>query len=298
MSGYYETITFTEFQEGIASDDTFDGSYIEFATLHVPASVIGEYQSRTPWKNFGTIKTIDPIVLPTTMDLADGNSYTNNMDMDLQTLTYTRTFNNKEWQALYVPFGMSYADWSADFDIARINDVHQPDEDEDGNIDGTTIEIIQVKSGSIEPHTPYLIRAKSTGDKTITLTDTKLYGAQTKRYDVSSWYTLFTFVGTYAPISGTDMVNGGYYALGGGELHPSDGSGALSSYRWYLQITDRDGKTHNVKSISIVDNSEVTGVASLEAQPARQNAFDLSGRRVNNLKKGMYIINGKKYMVK
>ncbi|MCR5435333.1 MAG: hypothetical protein K6F20_13195 [Bacteroidaceae bacterium] len=94
------------------------------------------------------------------------------------------------------------------------------------------------------------------------------------------------------------MMNGGYYALGGGSLRQSDGSGPLSSYRWYLEITGRDGKTHNVKSIRIVEDGETTGMTELETQPQEQQVYDLSGRQVSTLKKGMYIINGKKVLVK
>ena len=35
--------------------DAFDGSYPEYATLHVPESAVGRYKSITPWSNFGKI---------------------------------------------------------------------------------------------------------------------------------------------------------------------------------------------------------------------------------------------------
>ncbi len=37
----------------------FDGSYIEYATLHVPASSINSYKEKSPWSSFGTIVAID-----------------------------------------------------------------------------------------------------------------------------------------------------------------------------------------------------------------------------------------------
>ena len=36
-------------------------------------------------------------------------------------IKYTRTFNNTQWQALYVPFSMSYDDWKDHFEVARVN---------------------------------------------------------------------------------------------------------------------------------------------------------------------------------
>ena len=40
----------------------FDGTYIENATLHVPASAIEAYKTTAPWSDFGTIKAIEETV--------------------------------------------------------------------------------------------------------------------------------------------------------------------------------------------------------------------------------------------
>ncbi|MBR6884090.1 MAG: leucine-rich repeat protein [Prevotella sp.] len=40
-------------------DDIFSGSYIEYATLHIPTSVIETYRSTYPWSEFGTIVAIE-----------------------------------------------------------------------------------------------------------------------------------------------------------------------------------------------------------------------------------------------
>ena len=39
--------------------DAFDGSYTEYATLHVPAASIEQYKATAPWSNFGTIVATD-----------------------------------------------------------------------------------------------------------------------------------------------------------------------------------------------------------------------------------------------
>jgi len=39
--------------------DAFEGSYIEYATLHVPEVSINTYKERTPWSSFGTIKPLE-----------------------------------------------------------------------------------------------------------------------------------------------------------------------------------------------------------------------------------------------
>ena len=40
-------------------DSAFEGSYIEYATLHVPSSALSYYQTTEPWSGFGTIKTLE-----------------------------------------------------------------------------------------------------------------------------------------------------------------------------------------------------------------------------------------------
>ena len=39
--------------------NAFEGSYIEYATLHVPEVSINTYKERTPWSSFGTIKPLE-----------------------------------------------------------------------------------------------------------------------------------------------------------------------------------------------------------------------------------------------
>ena len=44
--------------------DAFEGSYIEYATLHVPEVSINTYKERTPWSSFGTIKPLEDGDIP------------------------------------------------------------------------------------------------------------------------------------------------------------------------------------------------------------------------------------------
>jgi hypothetical protein len=49
------------YAENVPSTHTtaFDGSYPDYATLHVPQESITAYSAKEPWSNFGTIKTIE-----------------------------------------------------------------------------------------------------------------------------------------------------------------------------------------------------------------------------------------------
>ena len=49
------------YAETLPSTDAnaFDGSYVEYATLHVPANALDTYKTTAPWNNFGTIVAIE-----------------------------------------------------------------------------------------------------------------------------------------------------------------------------------------------------------------------------------------------
>lgn len=80
--------------------DAFYGSYIEYATLHVPESAIDDYKATSPWSGFGTFASLtdDDIFYNLTVTSTDGHG----------TVTYgeteitgdSRTFNIKSNSAI------------------------------------------------------------------------------------------------------------------------------------------------------------------------------------------------------
>ena len=308
--------------EVIIYHEVFSDAAYANATLSVPAASIAAYNDADYWKKFNIV------VLPnffatnaegitTSKLLSSGESvalldtYKSivvEMDIeDMNEISYTRTFNNTEWQALYLPFEMNYSNWSEDFEVARINDVHQFDDDDDGTIDRTLLEVIKLKDGSkTAANTPYVIKAKSVGEKTITVSNTKLYETVENVFSVSSWQTLYTFGTTYSTVSASVLSEPGYLVLGNGSLHPMNATSSdLSSFRWYLKVTDRDGnpksQVNEVKLYVMGEDDDETNIGEISNSSNIQDAevFDLSGRRLEKASgKGLYIINSKKVMVK
>lgn len=274
--------------------------------LHVLPGSVEAYEANGYWSYW--MKTIvgDAVILD--FDIVDGadNVFTNASDMNLETITYTRNFNNTNWNALYVPFSMSYDDWSSDFEVARLNDVHQFDDDEDGVVDRTVLESVKLKEGSsTEPNVPYMIKAKEVGEKTITLTDATLYATEENSFDVTSWYTRFNFTGTYHEV--TNMATAGHYAMADGGLkQASSDAVTLGAFRWYLDITDRNGNPAPLAAKKIMlsfDDGETTEIEVVNAQSqSGADVYTISGVKVSNdknaLPKGIYIKNGKKVLVK
>lgn len=217
---------------------------------------------------------------------------------------YVRNFSNTEWQALYVPFAVDCEAWAADCDLAEIYNMHQYDDDENGTIDRTELEVIKKVSGQLLPNTPYLIRAKEAGEKTLQLADATVVPTAQASIDCSSTKVVYAFNGIYNALSGSAMMDGGFYALSNGEImQAASAEAGLHAFRWYMTATDRNGNPAPVQSIRVrlmgEDNLN-TGISdTMVVAPGQlNNTYDLSGRRVEKTAKGVYIVGGKKVIVK
>ena len=220
-------------------------------------------------------------------------------DTEYGTITYTRTFNNTNWQALYVPFEIPYGAIGEDFDVAYIYDARQYDRDNDGAKDEIVIEAFKISEGVLEANYPYVIRAKETGEKSITVTDATLYATEENSIDCSSVYDTYTFTGTYSSLSSDELT--GCYALSGGMWQPVLEGTSLGAFRFYLKIDSRHGNTIPTQAIKMriieEDGNTSTEKLELKTQNSKQ-IIDLQGRRVESPTKGIYIINGKKVVIK
>ena len=244
--------------------------------------------------------------IPTTYTLTDGETFNNGLLLDECEISYTRTFNNTAWQALYIPFSLNYNDWKDNFEVAYINNLRQLDTDDDGVIDKTIMDVVKIKDGSLIPNTPYLIKAKSVGEKTLSINNATLYETKENSIDCRTTIAEYTFTGTYNAISASTLIANNYYTMGGGALIMTDGNSGLKPYRWYMKIEARS-PMYNVSNaakaitINVVGEEETTtGVENLRMINYKSPVYDLNGRKVNenNLKPGIYVKNGKKFVVK
>ena len=268
----------------------------ENVSVYVPANSIEDYKKKLG----GLSSKVKGAII-----LADDEAYTRESDAEGVAAFYTRNFTNVNWQAIYLPFSLKYEDWKDDFEMAYINGIIQRDNDDDGEIDETELEIIKMKKGSTQPNAPYLIRAKTTGKKTFFVKNTTVYAAESGSVDCSTTIAKYTIIGTYSPIPSETMIANNYYGMGGGELIQSDGSNGLMPFRWYMKVESRDYSKYSVKNaaktitIKVLDE-ETTGIAELQTANSNSSVYDINGRKVNEkaLKPGIYVKNGKKFVVK
>ena len=232
---------------------------------------------------------------PGTLTMTDATPYCEKDTVTYAELTYTRTFEDLNWQALYVPFSMDYEEWSEMYDIAEINNVVEYDDDDDGVFDRTYLVVLKKTYGSTKPNRPYLIRAKETGTHSLVLANKTLEAATCNSIDCSSVKNRYTFTGTYQPVS--DMFANEYYTLKADGLQKADAAdGALDAQRWYMNLTSRTGDVDTMtRTIRIyVDGEEgiMTFQTSLKGRSAE--SYDLTGRVVSRTSnsRGVKIVKG------
>ena len=268
--------------------------------IYVPANSREAYKKALGGFGFSNIQAIPPVTL---MDYV---VYAQSSQIDGMDIYYTRSFANTNWQALYLPFSLNYEDWKDDFEVAYINTVRQYDDNGDGRADRTIMEAVKKNSGSTAPNTPYLIRAKTAGEKTFFVENATLYPAENNSVDCSTTTARFTFTGIYKEKSfGLSASN--YYAINEGRLTALSAWLPVPPYRWYMSVRTRSsvydtsgwGWAKEI-SISVVGEEETTGVADIQHLSPDTQIFDINGRKVseNDLKPGIYVKNGKKFVVR
>ena len=97
-----------------------------------------------------------------------------------------------------------------------------------------------------------------------------------------------TFVGVYAPQSAEDL-----YGINGDGKLQKGGSGAnIKSFRAYLTVVS------GAREITFED--ETTGLTDVSSKTSdgRGECFNLAGQRVAQPTKGLYIVNGRKVVIK
>lgn len=248
--------------------------------------------------------TVNVFALKTT--LADGslNSYSNDETENYDQITYTRNFKNTGWQELYVPFAMNYNDWKNDFEVGYIEGFLSRDTNNDGEIDETIWSGVKITEGTLLPNTPYIIRAKTTGNKTITLNNARLYATEENSIDCSSTTMRYIFKGVYESESYASVDDYPYY-LNNGVFNMVP---RIVPFRWTLRFESRGTSfvIHpNLTRGMVRDND---GTPFEEYVENNQDLFvgykvyTLDGRMIDmtseTLKPGFYVKNGKKVLVK
>ncbi len=202
-------------------------------------------------------------------------------------LNLTRTFNTGGWNTICLPFVPTAAQatemFGNGYKLAAFT-----------GAEGTTMKFSTITIDNFEAGKPYLVKPTQSEKNKFTFFDVDI----TVRKATPVTFGDYTFVGVFTKKSFKESEWPTTRFVGAGnKLMTPNSTGALNALRAYFQIADANAAP--VLSIDGEDD-EATGIRSIEnGQLTIDNEYyDLSGRRVVKPTKGVYIINGKKVILK
>ena len=216
-----------------------------------------------------------------------------------------RTINANEWSTICLPFAMTAEQVATAFpettvELANFTGV----ETINNNI---KVKFTSVNPVAIEANHPYIIRVSKAVNE-FNVDDVDVDPQEAKVSPVRKNY----FIGTYIAntiLGGTkDSDIDPVLFLSGGVFYASWGTAKMKAFRGYFELNDLyDVLTEDTNAkISIFVDDETTAIDGINAnQRVVEGVYDLQGRKVmvkdgdiNNLQRGLYIINGKKVAIK
>ena len=315
----------------------FEGSYPNYMTLHVPTASISGYESTAPWSSFGTIKSIDnsiatlsvtsgnggvvtigqttikenttsvyikknnqtEITITPDSDFAidkvllDGNDVTSqvvngNLSITLTadaTLTVSFKLNATECTVTMTDDIATFC-CAYDLDFTNVSGLKAYLA---GGYDKANGKVMLMRVNSVPAGTGLILMGEAGTYEVPYSTSTAFYTNLLKGVTAST---------TINPTDGSNtnfiLANGtngiGFYAV--------SSSGELAAGKAYLQLPTSAAQA---KSVKMVFEDETTGIVENYEFENKNNdgtVYDLMGRKVKNMTKGMYIMNGKKVIIK
>ena len=263
---------------------TLEPANIEFVQTSASEVKIGlkAHEGNTcNWMGIGYVQLFK--VQPKTFTISEDADYDTTQE-GAGAVTLTRTIKENTWNTIWLPFSMTEDDlkkaFGNDVEIAEYSET--PDGD---NSTYSTVTFKKMDNPAISPLKPVLLRTSTAGTTYTIPARTVVAGTPA----VSG--TNFDFVGTYED---SKEIEEGDYFINSDKLWKSKGSTTIKGTRAYIKKKVAGAR---IAEFSIGEG-ETTGISTIATQKADNAAYDMQGRRVETLKKGVYVVNGKKVVVK
>ena len=233
-------------------------------------------------KYLGEYTTIDEDVTYT--PVAKSNAFVNVK----RTITAS-TSAKPVWNSLVLPFALTAEQTRAAFgDDVQVAEYSENSAD----ANNATVNFDTKSSPTIAANVPVLIKT-STAGSTFFFSGVNIAASASPK----KTGTNFDFVGSYTTIN---PLPDNCYFVNGNSLYKSAGQTRLKGTRAY--IAPKSGSSNaRIVGFSLDGETISTGISSMHNSECimHNDVFDLQGRKVNDqTKKGVYIINGKKVVVK
>lgn len=310
----------------------FSGNDGEVVTVHIKKNdnvESGDYSliltdielTNAQGETFRTSKATYTITVPSNSNeiaLIDGEPYDNPSTTTCDKLTFTKTFSASaagNWNAFYVPMSVNVEEFAGNLDFAEIYAFCATvDTNGDGVVDADDENFLfvrPVKTGSIKPNVPYLIRPHEAKTYIINSVDNVLHKATEGKIEFGTTIEKYTVTGLNNSFTVTASDNNFYVSATGKLNYRTTGSTTVKANRWIMHRVSMEyggGDNNDIagaKEYRIItigeDMDEATVIKAINALDADNiDVYTLDGRKVNDTKtlpNGIYIKNGKKIVV-
>jgi hypothetical protein len=189
-----------------------------------------------------------------------------------------RSIAADKWSTIVVPFAMDATQVTTTFGSSvKVAELTSGDA---SNLNFTTVT-------AMEANKPYAIKVAS--DFTAAAISDVTIAEATPTQTVGDWQ----FIGTYA----SKAIPQGSYFFSNNKLYKAaDDSNTINPFRAYFTYTG----TSSAPSITFTVDGETTGIADVRSkmEDGRSEYYNLNGQRVDTPAKGVYIVNGRKVIIK
>ena len=241
--------------------------------------------------NSGVLSNANNVIVGSTcakLDLTDGHPFKAPAAFTATAApTYDRAFTASTTTTVCLPFALTAAE------AATLGTFYEL-----SSFDGSTLRFTSVDAPVANK--AYLVKTKA-ADPALTLSETEKSIVATPA-DLGTAVTNVDFIGTLEstviPASGDDYS---YYAYNNGSLVKIVTNAAtLPAFRGYFKVTT--SAISAARSLNISFDNEATGISAAlmnsDERTVRSEVYNLNGQRVAAPQKGLYIVNGKKAIVK
>ncbi len=213
--------------------------------------------------------------------LSDAQDYTATTATVAKKVTLTRTVKAKTWSSFVVPFNMAIPDG------VDLKELSSSEIKEDG-----TVRLNFTEATAIEAGKPYMMRSDNE-IKEFSANDAVVLPAAQKQ-DAATTYV--DMIGTYVT---KNIPTGDYFFSNNVFKYVGAHAVNTKGFRAYFHLHDVPAAEGEARIVAFGLDDETTGIDELKQNAeSRKQMFDLSGRKVAQPTRGLYIVNGKKLFVK
>ena len=294
------------------TDFVYSNTYSMPSITFVKDFLLSGTDTKATSSNMGGQKIVPYIV--DVMTLTDNDTYTATSNYAVTSATYQKTLGEdriNKHQAWLVPFDYTItADDTEKFSFYKINMIaNAPDPSQNAG-DDIWVFLKKVDAGTVlHANMPYVYKPKeAVTDYAFTTENAVMKAKQTD--EIATMQTMedtYTLFGTYEPTTATADDPFYYINTSGTMSLGNDGMVTVGAFRWIMRKASKFGGSSSAAyapTIRFFDGDEngATGIDSVNGSGVTVNGssayYDLQGRKVEQPKKGLYIRNGRKVIVK